>query len=155
TGFFLRGPAPGPGHGRGRRRDEGHRHRRHRWDALRHIHRPLLHPPALCARIAHVQGKAAGSTARAPRRPHHFRRGTSFMIRNALTTILTVICLAGCTMAPIYSRPVPPIPADWPTGPAYKGADDGRTGPQAADVGWRQFYADERLQQVILLALKN
>lgn len=75
-------------------------------------------------------------------------------MRNALAIILTIACLAGCTMVPRYSRPAPPIPAEWPTGAAYK-ADDSPTGPPAADVGWREFYADERLQKVIGLALAN
>jgi multidrug efflux system outer membrane protein len=57
-------------------------------------------------------------------------------------------------MIPTYSRPAPPIPAGWPTGQAYK-AGMSRTGPPVADVGWREFYADERLQKVIGLALGN
>ena len=76
------------------------------------------------------------------------------MMRNALTIILVTACLTGCTMVPRYARPAPPIPAGWPTGAAYK-ADDSPTGPPAADVGWREFYADERLQKVIGLALAN
>jgi multidrug efflux system outer membrane protein len=77
------------------------------------------------------------------------------MMKGASTIILTVICLAGCTMVPTYSRPAPPIPAVWPAGPAYKAVDDGHTAPSAAGVGWRGFYADERLQKVIGLALGN
>ncbi len=77
------------------------------------------------------------------------------MKKKALAIFLTVISLAGCTMIPKYSRPAPPVPAAWPSGPAYKPPDAGRTAPQAADVGWRDFYADERLQQVIDLALAN
>jgi multidrug efflux system outer membrane protein len=77
------------------------------------------------------------------------------MIRNLPILILTIACLAGCTMIPAYVRPTPPIPAGWPTGPAYKAADDNRTGPPATGVGWREFYADERLQKVIALALAN
>ena len=77
------------------------------------------------------------------------------MMRDALIIMLTITCLAGCTMVPTYSRPAPPIPAGWPTGPAYKEAEENPTGPTAADVGWRAFYADERLQEVIRLALDN
>ena len=58
-------------------------------------------------------------------------------------------------MIPRYSRPAPPIPAEWPTGPAYKGAAAGEDGRTAAEIGWREFYADERLQKVIDLALSN
>jgi multidrug efflux system outer membrane protein len=78
------------------------------------------------------------------------------MIRNALPIILTIICLAGCTtLAPKYTRPEAPIPANWPSGPAYK---DSAVTPgvlAAADIGWREFYVDEQLQKVIGLALNN
>ncbi len=77
------------------------------------------------------------------------------MIRNVLSIILTIICLTGCTMVPDYKRPEPPIPAGWPTGPAYRGAADGLTGPAAADIEWRKFYVDGKLQGVISLALSN
>lgn len=78
------------------------------------------------------------------------------MTRNALLVILAIIGLAGCTtLAPRYSRPTPPIPAGWPTGPAYKEVAENRGGPYAADIGWRELYSDEKLQQVIDLALKN
>jgi multidrug efflux system outer membrane protein len=77
------------------------------------------------------------------------------MMRNALTFILAIACLARCAMIPPYSRPAPPIPAEWPAGPAYENAGEGAGGPTAAGLGWREFYADERLQKVIGLALAN
>ncbi|MGD0235555.1 MAG: AdeC/AdeK/OprM family multidrug efflux complex outer membrane factor [Syntrophorhabdales bacterium] len=77
------------------------------------------------------------------------------MIRNALLITLAIVCFAGCTMAPHYTRPAPPVPAEWPSGPAYKGVAGGPTDQAAADIGWREFYADERLRKVIVLALNN
>ncbi|MBA4390928.1 MAG: multidrug transporter [Syntrophus sp. (in: bacteria)] len=77
------------------------------------------------------------------------------MIRNALLIILTIICMAGCTMAPVYKRPEPPVPASLPTGPAYKETAAGQTGAAAGDIGWREFYGDEKLQKVIGIALNN
>jgi len=78
------------------------------------------------------------------------------MIRNALPIILTIICLAGCTtLAPKYTRPEAPIPAEWPKGPAYKDIGVTPEAPAAADIGWREFYIDETLQKVIGLALNN
>ncbi len=74
------------------------------------------------------------------------------MIRKAIISIIVIACLAGCTMAPAYKRPDAPVPASWPTGPAYKDAD--KAGP-AADMGWREFYTDEKLRKVIDLALDN
>lgn len=58
-------------------------------------------------------------------------------------------------MAPAYKRPEPPVPASLPTGPAYKEAASGQTGAAAGDIGWRQFYGDEKLQKVIGLAIDN
>jgi outer membrane protein, multidrug efflux system len=70
--------------------------------------------------------------------------------------IAVMVCLAaGCTMAPVYNRPESPVPVQWPTGPAYKEVVGGQTAPLAPDVGWRQFYVDEKLQKVIELALLN
>ena len=77
------------------------------------------------------------------------------MIRTALSIILAIICLAGCSMAPTYSRPTPPVPAEWPTGPSYKGVAENQPGPLASDTGWRRFYTDEKLRNVISLALTN
>jgi outer membrane protein, multidrug efflux system len=78
------------------------------------------------------------------------------MIRYALPTILLVFSLAGCiSMAPEYTRPAPPVPAQWPDGPAYKGAADAQTGAAADGMEWRKFYKDEKLQKLIALALDN
>jgi multidrug efflux system outer membrane protein len=77
------------------------------------------------------------------------------MTRNALIIVLAVIWLAGCTMMPHYSRPEPPVPPGWPTGPAYAATREIQAAPLAADVGWRDFYTDARLQKVITLALAN
>src|SRR6266545_616099 len=67
-------------------------------------------------------------------------------------TMGAILALTGCsTMAPKYSRPAPPVPASWPTGPAY-----GKPGGEAIiDVPWRDFFVDEKLRKVIALALEN
>jgi outer membrane protein, multidrug efflux system len=77
------------------------------------------------------------------------------MTRNALLITLTIVCFAGCTMIPEYTRPVPPVPSAWPAGPAYKGVADGQAGQVATDIGWRDFYRNEQLQKLIDLALAN
>ena len=68
--------------------------------------------------------------------------------------VLVICCLAGCTMAPHYTRPAAPAPAAWPDGEAYKSATT-PSAVAAADIEWRDFFADERLQKVIELALAN
>lgn len=68
--------------------------------------------------------------------------------------LLLGIAPMGCTMAPKYARPAAPVPAEWPSGPAY--APVGTTNaPAVPDLGWREFFADEKLQQVIGMALTN
>ena len=63
--------------------------------------------------------------------------------------------LTGCTLIPIYTKPEAPSPASWPSGPAYKEAQAAPGAPVAADLGWREFFTDERLQKIIETALTN
>jgi multidrug efflux system outer membrane protein len=58
-------------------------------------------------------------------------------------------------MIPKYTRPEAPVPTDWPSGPAYKETPAMQGAPAAADLQWREFFADERLQTIIAKALKN
>ena len=67
-----------------------------------------------------------------------------------------MITLTGCsTMAPKYSQPALPVPTEWPNGPAYKEVDARPDDMPAADIAWRDFFVDERLQNVIGIALAN
>lgn len=69
-----------------------------------------------------------------------------------------VVALAACSMEPTYQRPDAPISSAYPSGPAYStpGANAGQqNGPAAADLGWRQFFVDPQLQQLIARALAN
>jgi outer membrane protein, multidrug efflux system len=59
-----------------------------------------------------------------------------------------LLLVAGCTLAPRYHRPAPPVPASAGAAAA----------PAAADVsglGWRDVFPDERLAALIALALEN
>ncbi len=67
--------------------------------------------------------------------------------------IFAAALVAGCgALAPMYHRPDLPVPASWPSGPAY-GAEPG--GPAKAPVDWRDFIIDSKLQQVLAMALAN
>jgi multidrug efflux system outer membrane protein len=66
-----------------------------------------------------------------------------------------VVGLGGCTMIPKYTRPEAPVPAVWPSGPAYKETAAAPGAPVAADLHWREFFADGQLQGIIATALKN
>ncbi|TAM29644.1 MAG: efflux transporter outer membrane subunit [Paraburkholderia sp.] len=72
--------------------------------------------------------------------------------------------LAGCTMAPWYHRPAAPVSQTYPEGGVYAaqpgqpgGVPNGRSanGAAATDIGWRDFFVDQRLQQLVEIALQN
>jgi multidrug efflux system outer membrane protein len=63
--------------------------------------------------------------------------------------------LTGCTLIPKYTKPEAPVPAAWPSGPAYKETQTAPGAPLANDLKWRDFFADERLQTIIETALNN
>ncbi len=80
------------------------------------------------------------------------------MIRKTISMALAAALLTGCTLIPGYTRPEAPVPADWPSGPAYKNDQSGRPGridPPAADLQWRLFFSGDRLQRIISMALDN
>jgi multidrug efflux system outer membrane protein len=77
------------------------------------------------------------------------------MIRKTLLISAMIVCLAGCTLAPTYTRPEAPVPSAWPTGPAYNHATTAPVSPSAADIKWRDFFVDEKMWKVIDLALAN
>lgn len=78
------------------------------------------------------------------------------MIRKLLSLLaITAVLLTGCTLIPDYTRPEAPIPVGWPTGPAYKETPAKEGVPVVADVPWREFFTDERLQETIKTALQN
>jgi multidrug efflux system outer membrane protein len=54
--------------------------------------------------------------------------------------------LGACTLEPHYERPASPVPP-------LEGSTAG--GTAAADIGWREFFPDPQLQQLIALALAN
>jgi outer membrane protein, multidrug efflux system len=72
-----------------------------------------------------------------------------------LCVSMMILILSGCTLAPEYTRPEAPVPASWPSGPAYKDTTGKPDNVSAADIAWQGFFIDERLQKVIDLALTN
>ncbi|HEX5222374.1 MAG TPA: efflux transporter outer membrane subunit [Verrucomicrobiae bacterium] len=74
------------------------------------------------------------------------------MKKNALVLLAGMGLVAGCTMTPRYTRPAAPIPAVWPTGAAYA-TQHVTNDYQLPD--WQEFFTDEKLQQVISMALTN
>ena len=67
-----------------------------------------------------------------------------------LTLVAAACVLAGCSMIPTYERPAAPVPTTFPQAPAATGA-----GVAAADLAWKDYFSDPRLQQLITIALEN
>ncbi len=73
-----------------------------------------------------------------------------------LLSVSLAAALAGCSLAPTYERPQAPVDAAYPSGPAYAQAEgQGAPGVNAADIGWRDFFADPLLQRLIEISLAN
>ena len=66
-----------------------------------------------------------------------------------------VAFLGGCTLTPEYTRPVSPVPVAWPTGTAYQAANLANSAATVSELKWQEFFTDEKLRQVIVMALNN
>src|SRR5712671_5339375 len=81
---------------------------------------------------------------------------TSMRASACAAVALLAVLMIGCSLQPEYVRPEAPVAAAYPTGPAYAASGDTLGGaPPAGDVGWRDFLADPRLQQLVEIALRN
>lgn len=68
----------------------------------------------------------------------------------SLTALAASLALAGCaSMAPTYERPAAPVAQQWPVPQAT--AEQAK----AADIGWREFFTDPKLQALIEQALAH
>jgi multidrug efflux system outer membrane protein len=74
-------------------------------------------------------------------------------MRSALKLTILAAVLSGCNLMPKYQQPVSPVAAAWPTGTAYPARE--AQGRPAAEIAWRDYFADPRLQQLIALSLAN
>ena len=75
------------------------------------------------------------------------------MSKSLLSLAVTAFVLSGCSLIPDYQRPEAPVAAQFPQGPAYSPAQ--APNQAAAEQGWRQFFHDPALQQLIKTALEN
>ncbi len=72
------------------------------------------------------------------------------MKKNLVLSLSLGALLGGCTMMPKYERPAAPVSGSWPGGSAQNNKTN-----FTADIDWRDFFDDPRLQQLIGLALEN
>ncbi|PSB91801.1 efflux transporter outer membrane subunit [Candidatus Pandoraea novymonadis] len=85
------------------------------------------------------------------------------MLVKVLPMSLPVTLLVACTLAPRYETPALPVSATFPMGTVEKTLElanpnstiDQKAHVMAADIGWRNFFPDLRLQKLIEIALVN
>jgi multidrug efflux system outer membrane protein len=74
------------------------------------------------------------------------------MSKHVFALATAAALLAGCSFAPTYERPAAPVEASF----AAHGAPAPAAGQtSAADIGWRNFFGDPRLQRLVELSLQN
>ncbi|WUR12036.1 efflux transporter outer membrane subunit [[Empedobacter] haloabium] len=78
-------------------------------------------------------------------------------MKTPLLTVLAAALLSACSLAPSYQRPAAPMAEAFPDNAPGAGATapPAADGKAAIDTGWRDFFADERLRQLIASALDN
>ena len=64
---------------------------------------------------------------------------------------LAALTVAGCSFIPSYERPAPVLPAGY----ALADTSAAQQAPSAADIDWRDYFTDPRLQRLIGMALGN
>jgi len=82
---------------------------------------------------------------------------TLTMTKHLTALLLVAGVLSGCTLAPRYEQPAPPVAGAYPAAPEGYAAAEVKTGEtrRANDIGWREFFTDPRLQVLIATSLEN
>ena len=75
--------------------------------------------------------------------------------KNILVIIGIFVFTGGCSLAPKYTEPKIPVPADWPAGEVYKEAKVAPGVQAAPQLSRQDFFTDPKLQQIIETALNN
>ncbi|MDB5796019.1 MAG: efflux transporter outer rane subunit [Noviherbaspirillum sp.] len=76
---------------------------------------------------------------------------SDLIIRKLSLSLLAAGVLSACSLAPKYQRPEAPVAAAFPSAEAAAA----ETARGAQDIGWREFFPDQRLQALITSALAN
>ncbi|MGE5610863.1 MAG: TolC family protein, partial [Bacillota bacterium] len=75
------------------------------------------------------------------------------MSKNVFRVVAGMALFAGgCNLAPKYTRPEAPVPAEWPASAATQPTTHAS---EARLLSWQEFFVDEKLQRIIAAALQN
>lgn len=72
--------------------------------------------------------------------------------KSSLSVLTAALVLAGCSLAPTYERPMAPVAVQFDH---QDSADISQDLSQLDHLGWREFFTDHYLQELIELALFN
>ncbi|MFA5488456.1 MAG: efflux transporter outer membrane subunit [Candidimonas sp.] len=75
-------------------------------------------------------------------------------LRLSVPALMLTVALAGCSLAPKYERPAAPVPDRFP-GQESAASQPEPSASHGADLGWQDFFRDERLKSLIQIALDN
>ena len=67
----------------------------------------------------------------------------------ALAPLAAIALLAGCSFIPSHERPAAPVPEAY----AQPGSEMPTTAKAAADIDWKEYFTDPRLQTLLGIAL--
>lgn len=74
------------------------------------------------------------------------------LVKPSLLTVLIAAAISGCSMAPRYHQPNVEMAENFP----HANVNNQRAGRVVApDLGWEDYFADQRLKEIIGLALDN
>ena len=74
---------------------------------------------------------------------------------NKLLPLAAALALAGCSLAPEYKRPAPPIPDAWPSEKVGAGGTAPAADAKKLPGNWHSFFPDIQLQALIAAALEH
>lgn len=74
--------------------------------------------------------------------------------RRSLMALACASVLSACSLMPVYERPAAPIPQQWPGMPTTAASNSDST-VRNTDKGWKAFFTDTRLQELLTIALAN
>ncbi|HHO76818.1 MAG TPA: multidrug transporter, partial [Deltaproteobacteria bacterium] len=78
------------------------------------------------------------------------------MTRHSIYLLIGIVLfVSSCSLSPKYEQPQAPIPAQWPRGEAYGDMHDTTGKLSVSDLKRGSFFGDERLLQIIEMALDN
>ena len=78
------------------------------------------------------------------------------MKKSLTISLLAVVTLvSGCSFITEFMRPKAPVADSWPQATQTQENPQTADTRQAADIGWREFFINEKLRKVIELALQN